>query len=71
MNMNECRPRLMHGAFNPMQVFQLIKCGIDLFDSSYASELSDHGMAFGLDSSFPTIINDQSFMIIDLNDQFK
>ncbi|KAF8765027.1 Queuine tRNA-ribosyltransferase accessory like protein [Argiope bruennichi] len=39
------KPRILHGAFEPELMLEAIKCGIDIFDSSYAYKLSETGEA--------------------------
>lgn len=39
------KPRILHGAFDPETMLEAIKCGIDVFDSSYAEKLAEAGEA--------------------------
>ncbi|PRD27140.1 UNVERIFIED_CONTAM: Queuine tRNA-ribosyltransferase accessory subunit 2 [Trichonephila clavipes] len=41
----EGKLRILHGAFEPEIMLEAIKCGIDIFDSSYAYKLSEEGEA--------------------------
>lgn len=39
------KPRILNGAFNLETILEAVKCGIDIFDSSYAYVLAEHGEA--------------------------
>ncbi|XP_076373416.1 queuine tRNA-ribosyltransferase accessory subunit 2 isoform X1 [Tachypleus tridentatus] len=39
------KPRVLHGALSPDMVLKAIKCGIDLFDASYAFAVTEQGRA--------------------------
>lgn len=39
------KPRMLNGAFNFETILEALKCGIDIFDSSYASVLAESGEA--------------------------
>ena len=47
------KPRLVEGAFNPAHIFELVRLGIDLFDSSYAIVLAENACAFRVAADFP------------------
>ncbi|CDW55933.1 queuine tRNA ribosyltransferase [Trichuris trichiura] len=57
------RLRYIPGAFNPSQIVQLAKAGIDLFDSSFATLEAGKGNAIFLNTEFP--LND-SFEVIEV-----
>ncbi|GIY47287.1 queuine tRNA-ribosyltransferase accessory subunit 2 [Caerostris extrusa] len=56
----EDKPRILHGAFEPQIILEAIKCGIDIFDSSYAHKLTENGEAsiFPLNAIPDYILND-------------
>ncbi|KAG8177000.1 hypothetical protein JTE90_006945 [Oedothorax gibbosus] len=41
----EDKLRILHGAFDPQTMLEAVKCGIDVFDSSYAEKLTESGEA--------------------------
>lgn len=58
----------MEGAFNPEQIFALVDAlGIDIFDSSYATLLSEANKAFLLGDDYPTKAGD--FQVVDFRDK--
>uniref|UniRef100_A0A7E4VUA0 Queuine tRNA-ribosyltransferase accessory subunit 2 n=1 Tax=Panagrellus redivivus TaxID=6233 RepID=A0A7E4VUA0_PANRE len=57
--------RLVEGAFNPTQILHLIKLGVDLFDSSFASLMADEGKAFKIADDFEST---WEFSVLDFND---
>ena len=62
-------PRLVEGAFDPSQIWNLVKLGVDLFDSSYAILLADKGQAFRIGDNY---WKTGEFTIMDLkNEEFK
>uniref|UniRef100_A0A914WC93 Queuine tRNA-ribosyltransferase accessory subunit 2 n=1 Tax=Plectus sambesii TaxID=2011161 RepID=A0A914WC93_9BILA len=65
-NLPSGKPRMFNGALSPSQVFELVKFGVDLFDSSFPSSLADQGKAFRLADNYP---HDNAFHTIDFNDK--
>ena len=47
--------RLVEGPFDPEQIFQLVKIGVDEFDNSYVTYLAERGRAFRLTKTYPEI----------------
>ena len=62
-------PRLVEGAFDPSQIWNLVKLGVDLFDSSYAIMLADRGQVFRVGDNY---WKTGEFTVMDLkNEEFK
>ncbi|KFM68210.1 Queuine tRNA-ribosyltransferase subunit QTRTD1-like protein, partial [Stegodyphus mimosarum] len=51
------KPRILHGAFGPEAMLEAVKCGIDIFDSSYSFVLTEAGEA----SVYPLTIIDEYY----------
>ncbi|CAD5223956.1 unnamed protein product [Bursaphelenchus okinawaensis] len=47
------KPRLVEGAFDPTEIFELIRLGVDIFDTSYAILMAEQGKAFRVSDEFP------------------
>ncbi|CAD5118961.1 DgyrCDS7631 [Dimorphilus gyrociliatus] len=45
----ECKPRVLNGSWNIKNLLEAIDCGIDIFDSSYASNLAENNRAIKAD----------------------
>uniref|UniRef100_A0A0N4ZRI9 TGT domain-containing protein n=1 Tax=Parastrongyloides trichosuri TaxID=131310 RepID=A0A0N4ZRI9_PARTI len=63
----EKKLKLSEGLFSPTHVLFLVSLGFDIFDSSYASDLAQDGMAFRLDDDYPH--SGGSYKIIDFKDR--
>jgi queuine tRNA-ribosyltransferase subunit QTRTD1 len=58
-------PRFVEGAFDPYQIFCLIRNGIDLFDSSYTVLLAEKGFGFMVTEDYA---NTGAFSVVDFTD---
>ncbi|CAD5231424.1 unnamed protein product [Bursaphelenchus xylophilus] len=47
------KPRLVEGVFDPSQIFELVRLGVDIFDSSYAVLMAEKGQIFRVANDFP------------------